>query len=331
MVQVIRNLVQVALLVALGVALFLATKLQSIPHLPLCELGTMPQWTPQWILHLIDLFVSEDICDVGELAIWITVPATILFSGRRRVIWVLAPSACLILLYAWAKFDGKWPTVGMEEGPYTFSRIDWDAVREAATQYVAFCVLAILTYEISFRGARAIGQLARWRPSLAVAVGRIARRGLIIIGIAAAAFATVWFLFSFTIAYQLVSIRNEALDSTRDLGDKWADVARAAGWKPAPVPAVGEPEPAPPPAPVAPEPLDLPALVSGVAPERKPCAYDRIHQDSSPAEASAAIEQCLSQRDGRSAGELFRGLLRIGREADAVFLVESSAQDVELD
>jgi hypothetical protein len=83
MVAAARNVVQVALLAAAALSLFMASNLVDIPHIQMCGVSSLAEWLPSWPNGRSDSPVRF-FCEYGDLIIWKTMLATLLFAGPSR-------------------------------------------------------------------------------------------------------------------------------------------------------------------------------------------------------------------------------------------------------
>jgi hypothetical protein len=184
MTRVVRNIIQVALLVVVALASLFASNLFNIPHLPLCGPEELPTWAPQWLVAIRDDHsVFKPLCEGGDSIIWITTIATVLFTGSRRLVWVLAPTLSLVTLHAWFSFTDGLPTVALGDGT---SGIYWESVRQTASLYLAMCAVAWITYACLSQLEWSIRRFAAKRSALIASVARVARYASAVVAVCGA-------------------------------------------------------------------------------------------------------------------------------------------------
>ena len=227
MMQTIRNVLQVLVLSALGVGAWMGISFLE-PELPLCSPDEPPWWLPQWLGEPLARYGSDEraYCNTGEIVIVITLIGMVLFVGRWRMLWSLAPPVVAVIGLLWSIAGNNLARTTLDDGTRAFN---WPGLGVLAAVAAALVAVAGTTYGVVALATRGIRWLAISQAPAIVAARARGRRAARIATLVVLGAAMVYWLASRTDAYQFFEMRREATRLLREHPDVWAPLAVETG------------------------------------------------------------------------------------------------------
>jgi hypothetical protein len=142
---VARRALQVGLLITFALAFLMASDVFDIPHLPVCRpMQVFPE--PEWVRYMMDGDSGDAVdllCDSGDIVIWTTLIAAVLFGQPRMFLWSVTPTLILVVAHMWLAFDDGLPTIGVVDGSGNVrTEVYWAEIWAAAILYGGTIALA---------------------------------------------------------------------------------------------------------------------------------------------------------------------------------------------
>lgn len=204
---IVRNVVLVVLLVSIALVVLFLGELLSVPRVRVC--GPLDSLLDMW-------------CSQGDVLLGLTVLATLLFSGERKLLWALAPTLVLIALHVMQTF---WDGIPTHLRTDERSAIDWLVIWEALKLWGVMLFAALATYAVLQLFASGCRRFASRHPTLmttTMQAGRLALKSTVMVAVAT---LVSWTLFRLSDAYQVMQIRRDVVQALRGYSDPWVDLA----------------------------------------------------------------------------------------------------------